>query len=168
VKVCNNCGSENPNHNEFCANCKVPLPAAISGGDGDGDQAAEKTEDEMSRYNDIKKACDKVQDGEWSVEEFDNFLQDLMRLLARHEGEIREVEIPPESMDDFSMELDTGFSGVELYNEGLATLMLYVDEQNPSYLQAGLDLVLKGNQRINEAIRMNRKTRNSMGEVKID
>lgn len=167
MKICTNCGAENPDFEEFCAGCRVPLPEATTGGGG-YEEPEEEAKDEMSRYNDIKKAVEKIKHGEWNMSRFEAFLQELMAMLSRFEQEIRDVNIPEESYDDFSMELDIGFNGVDLYNEGLANLMLYVTDQNNSYLETGLDLIHKGNSKINEAIRVNRSHRKGMGEVQGD
>lgn len=152
---------------EFCETCRVPLPKAAEGSQQSSLEGAQPDivpeEDETSRYGDIKEAVEKMQSGEWTLEEYEYFMQDLMQLLMSFEQEIRDVEIPEESYDEFNNELETGFTGVNLYNEGLATLMLYVDDQNPVHLENGLQLVWEGNEKINEAIRINRLHRAGMG-----
>ncbi len=168
MKICNNCSAQNPDVNEFCENCKIPLPPPVPGSSVSATSSFDvPTEDEMSRFNDIKNAVENVKNRAWSLQKFESFLQNLMKMLARFEQDIREVEIPEESYDDFAGELDIGFNGVDLYNEGLANLMLYVDDQNEAYLDQGLDLVFQGNAKINEAIRINRNHRAGMGEVQV-
>jgi len=89
-------------------------------------------------------------------------------VLARKEQEIRDIEIPSEAYEDFRAELELGFQGIEMYNRGIATMRLYLADKNPAHVHEGLELILDGNEAINEAMRLNRENRRKMEDAFID
>lgn len=161
--VCTRCGTENSDGTRFCTNCQAALPQIPA-----GTQVARPPDKVTDRYNQLKEASDKVLNGEWTIEEYGEFLENIAQVLAQKEVEIREIEIPEESYDDFAEELEVGFNGIALYNEGIAHMMLYLEDQNPENIEYGLELVWQGNEQINEAMRINRENRRKLEEMYID
>jgi hypothetical protein len=120
------------------------------------------------RYLQLKEAGDKVRGGIWTIEEYGTFLDNISRILMQKEQEIREIEIPPEAIEEFREELEIGFAGIELYNNGIAHMKVFLEDRNPEHIDYGLDLVKDGNEKINEAMRINRENRRKLEEMYID
>lgn len=161
--ICMKCGHKNPSGAHSCEQCGALLPKMT--------QAAIETAPPPKvneRYLLLKDAGDKAKSGEWSIEEYGKFLNEIRAVLSQKEQEIREIEIPEEAIDEFADELEVGFSGIELYNQGIANMILYLDDQNPDHIDYGLELVHEGNEKINEAMRINRENRRKLEEMYID
>lgn len=120
------------------------------------------------RLMQLEDAARKAAEGEWSQEELGEFLDGIIRILNEREQQIREIEIPPEAVEDFREELEVGFSGIQLYTEGVQRMLLFVEDPNPTHLEEGLDLARQGNDHINEAMRINRDNRRKLEEMYID
>jgi len=159
--LCLKCGHKNPDGANFCQSCSAALPRMTQ------TDAAPPTK-VNERYMQLKDAGDKAKSGEWSIEEYGQFLHEIQQILAQKEAEIKEIEIPEEALDEFAEELDVGFGGIELYNQGIATMMLYLEDQDPNHIDYGLELVHEGNEKINEAMRINRENRKKLEEMYID
>jgi hypothetical protein len=159
--VCTRCGTENPAGKRYCTSCQAALPQMVS--------QEMRTPDKLTaRYNQLRDAADKVTDGEWTLDEYADFMEHIAQVLAEKEEEIREIEIPEEGYEDFAEELEVGFNGIALYNEGISHMLMFVDDQNTDHLDYGLELVLQGNDLLNEAMRINRETRRKLEEMYID
>lgn len=163
MKLCTRCGAQNPDNLNYCANCNSVLPNIPA-----ATQSPKPPDKVMERYNQLKEASDLVLTGEWSVEEYGEFLENIAQVLAQKEQEIRDIEIPQEAYEDFAEELTVGFEGINLYNEGVAHMMMYLDTQNPEDIHYGLELVLQGNENINQAMKINRENRRKLEEMYID
>ena len=157
------CGHQNPMGMNYCQSCNTMLPRVPQAADVDAQH--QKVNE---RYLQLKEAGDKVISGEWSIEEYSNFLDHISRVLAQKEQEIRDIEIPPEAFEDFRQELEVGFQGIELYNNGVATMRLFLADHNPAHIHEGLELIREGNEQINEAMKINRENRRKLEEVYID
>ncbi|MFP4498380.1 MAG: hypothetical protein ACLFQV_09240 [Vulcanimicrobiota bacterium] len=123
---------------------------------------------EMGRYNQLREAVEKIKSGEWSIDEYADFIENIAEALAQKETEIRDIEIPEEAYDDFAEELEVGFNGIALYNEGVSHMMLYLEDENVEHLDYGLELAYQGNEQINEAMCINRRNRRKLEEMYID
>jgi len=163
LKVCTRCGAQNSDDKKYCVNCQAVLPNIPA-----ASRSPKPPEIVMERYNQLKEAGDMVLNGEWTVEEYGEFLEGISQVLAQKEQEIREIEIPEEAYDDFAEELEVGFNGIALYNEGIAHMMLYLEDENPEHIEYGLQLVYEGNESINEAMKVNRENRRKLEEMYID
>lgn len=162
MKVCTKCGAQNSDSQKYCISCQSVLPNIPSV------QVITAPDKVMERYNQLKEAADMVLSGEWTIEQYGEFLENVSRILAQKEQEIRDIEIPEEAYDDFSEELQVGFEGIALYNEGIAHMMMYLESQNPDDIEYGLELVYQGNEKINNAMRINRENRRKLEEMYID
>lgn len=163
MKVCTRCGAQNPDNKKYCVNCQAVLPNIPS-----ATQSPKLPETVMERYYQLREAGDLVVNGEWTVEEYGEFLENISQVLAKKEHEIRDIEIPEEAYDDFSEELEVGFNGIALYNEGIAHMMLYLEDEDPENIEYGLQLVYEGNESINQAMKVNRENRRKLEEMYID
>ncbi|MCD4783426.1 MAG: zinc ribbon domain-containing protein [Candidatus Eremiobacteraeota bacterium] len=163
MKVCTRCGAQNQENKKYCVNCQAVLPNIPA-----ATQSPKLSETVMERYYQLKEAGDLVLNGEWTVEEYGEFLESISQVLAKKEQEIREIEIPEEAYDDFAEELEVGFNGIALYNEGIAHMMLYLEDEDPEHIEYGLQLVDEGNESINKAMKVNRENRRKLEEMYID
>lgn len=120
------------------------------------------------RLLELENAAKKVLSGEWTAEQFGSFLGDIQQKLAEREQAIREIEIPPEAVEDFREELEVGFTGIQLYNEGVKRMILFVEDSDVAHIEEGMDLVRQGNDHINEAMRINRENRKRLEEAYLD
>ena len=159
--LCIKCGHINPPGSNYCQKCNAILPKMAQTEVAPPPKVNE-------RYNQLRNAGDRVKSGEWTVDEYSDFLAGISNALAQKEMEIREIEIPEESYEDFREELEIGFSGIELYNQGISEMRLYIEDLDPARIDCGLELIADGNDRINEAMRINRENRREIEEMNID
>lgn len=163
MKICTRCGAQNQDNLKYCTSCNSVLPNIPA-----ATQFPKAPDYVMERYSQLKEAGELVLSGEWTIEEYGEFLENVSKVLADKEQEIRDIEIPEEAYEDFSDELEVGFEGIAMYNEGIAHMMLYLEDQNPEHIEYGLELVHQGNERINNAMRINRENRRKLEEMYID
>ena len=104
----------------------------------------------------IEDACQRVASGEWDGDQFADYIEQLAEKLAERENFIRQIEIPPEAIEDMREELEIGFSGIAHWNDGVARLAQFIEEPDVSHLEEGLDLCRQGNDLLNDAMRINR------------
>lgn len=115
-----------------------------------------------SRYRQIRGKCDEVRSGQITVAHFSSYLQELSNILAQRAQSIydnlEETDYYAENAD----EVDMGVAGVQSYESGVNLLWEYVDDANPAHIDEGLLLIWEGNQRIIEAMRINRQSREDL------
>lgn len=157
--ICTKCGQLNPAGANYCHGCSSVLPKVVL------DAEAVTHEKVTERYQQLKEAGEKVLGGTWSVEEYATFLDDISNLLAQKEQEIRDIEIPADALEDFRQEIEIGFSGLELYTNGISTMRQFLTDGDEAHIQQGLELIRDGNEMINEAMRINRENRRKLEEV---
>lgn len=163
--ICMTCGEQNPAGNINCQKCNANLQQSP---DAPQQKTSPQHQKVNERYMQLKEAGDNVLSGAWTVDEYSNFLDHISRVLAQKEQEIRDIEIPPEAFEDFRQELEIGFSGIELYTNGINMMREFLQDNDASHIEAGLDLIQNGNEMINEAMRINRENRRKLEEVYID
>lgn len=160
--ICVKCGQQNPSGANYCQSCNTVLPKVPQAADPFTHQPVNE------RYLQLKEAGDRVLASEWTIEQYAAFLDNISRVLARKEQEIRDIEIPAEALEDFRTELELGYQGIDLYTAGIATMRLYLADRNPAHIHEGLEQILEGNEAINEAMRINRENRRKMEEAYVD
>ena len=160
--LCVKCGCEKESEARVCQKCGAALPRYVS---EETPPPPVETPVVNERLQIFEDAVARVTSGEWSVEEFVNFLDDISAVLAEKEQDIRSIEIPDEAADDFAEELSVGFAGIELYNEGIGLMYSYVESGDPELLAQGLESIRRGNEDINEAMRINRENRSKLDDV---
>lgn len=105
----------------------------------------------------VEDACLRVASGEWSTDQFADYIDQLAEKLQERENFIRQIEIPPEAIEDMREELEVGFSGIAHWNDGVARMAQFVDEVDVTHLEEGLELCRQGNDLLNDAMRINRE-----------
>ena len=103
-----------------------------------------------------------MRNGEITAEEFSETLTNIAIELANKTDEIVEEVESSGYYSDASEEVEAGFKGIDLYEQGLAKMILFLGEGNSDYLDEGLELITQGNDFINEAMRLNRDARRSL------
>lgn len=159
--LCLMCGQDNPEGAGFCSNCKAVIPKTNI-------VSSAPPPIVNRRYMLIKTACDKVRSGEWDLNKFGEFVYEVKQSLLEKVEEIKDIGIPEEAMDEFVEELETGYTGVELYLRGVELLILFLSEQKAEHLDQGIVLIAEGNDKINEAMRINRENRRKLEELYSD
>lgn len=161
MKVCTRCGAQNEDSSRHCTQCNAVLPNISSS----VTQVPKPPDKVYERYEHLREAGEKVLEGEITIEEYADFVEEISHVLAQREEEIRDVEIPDDAYEDFSEELELGFQGISLYNEGIAHMLMYVEDQDPEHIRYGLELVYEGNESINDAMKINRDNRRKLEEM---
>lgn len=163
--LCVKCGFQNADGSNYCTSCLAQLPRLVQA-------AIPRSEDEAPRINErlqqFEDAVAKVQSGDWETEQFAAFLDEMAEILAEKERDIRSIPIPEEAEDDFREELEIGFSGIEMYGLGVNRMFSFLQDLDGGHLEEGLELVRQGNERINEAMRVNRENRRKLEETFMD
>lgn len=162
--ICVKCGFNNPDGSNYCQECNAVLPKLHQ-------VSVVPPQKVNERYNQLREAGEKVKGGEWTIEQYAEFLNNVAQILAQKAEEIREIsetEIPPEAFADFEEELTIGFDGIAHYELGIVEMMLYCGSHDPTHIDKGLELVAIGNEKINEAMGINRENRRKLEEMYID
>lgn len=120
------------------------------------------------RVRELEEAAEKVQSGEWEIETFQEYVESILQVMNEREQSIRAIEIPPQTIEQFRAELEAGFTGITLYHEGLAKMATFGDTEDPAVLTEGLALVKKGNDYLNEALRLNYSSQKKYEEMYLD
>ncbi|MGM9998804.1 MAG: hypothetical protein ACI38Q_05370 [Candidatus Bruticola sp.] len=160
--LCIKCGFDNEQDARICKKCGAALPRYVA--EAEVEEVKVESPVINERLQIFEQAVDRVGSGEWSTEEFAHFLEETAAVLADKEQGIRSIDIPEEAAEDFKEELEVGFEGIKLYNQGMQVFFAYVESEDPALLEEGLELVRRGNERINEAMRINRENRSKLEE----
>jgi hypothetical protein len=106
--------------------------------------------------SEVTEACQHVAAGEWDLDQFADYIEQLAERLAEREEFIKSMPIPPEIIDEIREELELGFSGITYWNDGVARLAQFPDDPDVEHLEEGLELCRQGNDLLNEAAQLNR------------
>lgn len=115
-----------------------------------------------SRYRQIRQRCEEVQGGQITLAEFITYLQDLSNILTTRAQAIYDNFQATDYWAENGDECEIGISGVESYEAGVNELWAYVEELDPERISNGLVMIWEGNQRIIEAMRINRENREAL------
>lgn len=159
--ICIKCGAQNPNDARYCNNCNAMLPKMA-------DSYEEEAPPIHDRYNQLKNAGEKVKSGEWTADEFIEFVEGIYHVLTGISQDIREIDIPPESTSEFEEELAIGFEGISLYEQGIQEMLGFIQTKDPVHIDSGLAMIRQGNDRINQAMHINRQNRKKLEEMYIE
>lgn len=155
---CFKCGHDNPSTASVCAKCKTALPKMPANYEAPRPVITER----LQKFID---AVDNLKNRVWSADEFKDFLDTMSKTLAEKANDIRSVEIPQEMMEDFMQEMSVGLEGINLYEHGMTELYMIFKDNNVNHLDTGLAYIEEGNNKINEAMRINRENRQKMDEL---
>lgn len=116
----------------------------------------------LGRYNQFKRAVDNVRSEAWSPEEFNEFLVNIYEDLSAKAQEMREI-IATENYGEFAKdEVECGLAGLDLFESGMQELSVFLEDGEFVHLDEGLALIWEGNEKINEAMRLNREGRDNL------
>jgi hypothetical protein len=119
-------------------------------------QQSDSPEPIEQHLNEVTEACQRVASGDWDLDQFGDYIDQLVERLAEREEFIKNMPIPPEIIDEIREELELGFSGITYWNDGVARLAQFADDPDFEHLEEGLELCRQGNDLINEAAQLNR------------
>lgn len=163
--LCVKCGFQNSGGAKYCSKCNAQLPRVLHGPQEEVEPDTPRVQDRLQQ---IEAAAARAASGEWNPEEFGRFLEETAVILAEKEQAIRDIPIPDEAVEDFREELEVGYMGIDLYNQGVQRMFDFVAETNPLILEEGLELVRQGNEFVNQAMRINRENRRKLEEMSTD
>lgn len=116
----------------------------------------------LGRYNQFKRAVDNVRSEAWSPEEFNEFLVNIYEDLSAKAQEMREIIVNENYGDYAKEEVECGLAGLDLFEAGMQELSLLLEDGEFVHLDEGLSLIWEGNEKINEAMRLNREGRDNI------
>jgi hypothetical protein len=93
---------------------------------------------------------------------FTAFLQEQSNILSERAQAIYDNLEATDYYAENADEVDMGIAGVQSYEEGVNALWAFVEDGDPSHIESGLLNIWEGNQRIIEAMRINRESRESL------
>lgn len=110
----------------------------------------------------LQELVDGVKNGNISIDEFVGNITDILADLSEKAKDIMEIVDETNYAAESPDEVETGFEGIDAYEQGLSLFLLYGDQQDPVILDQGMELVTEGNNKINQAIRLNREKRTNL------
>jgi len=155
---CLKCGQDNPPTANLCVKCKAQLPKVTESYEAPRPVITER----LQKFID---AVENLKGGVWTRDEFKDFLDTMSKTLAEKSADIRSTEIPAEIAEDFIEEMSIGLEGVSLYEHGMSEMYLLFKDNDINHLDNGLSYIEEGNNKINEAMRINRENRKKLDEL---
>lgn len=148
--ICVRCGQQNPDNANFCASCNIPLPKISA-------WAATPLSPRISKhYNQLQEACQDIKSGKLTPEQFRELMEMLYSAIEQQAHEIESMEIPDYLLLKLQTQIDTGFSGIYDFLDGIQELHLYLEDGNEEHFEIGLQLAQRGNESLNQALDMAR------------
>lgn len=152
---CSDCGFTNPSSERFCLACNSQLGVARATSRPDAEAST-------SRYRQIRQKCEEVQTGHVTVEHFVAYMTDLSNILSQRAQSIYDNFQATDYWSENGEECEIGVSGVESYEAGVNEIWAFIEDGDPSHINEGLVMIWEGNQRIIEAMRINRENREAL------
>lgn len=103
-----------------------------------------------------------MQRGRITAEQFSAYLQELSNILTQRAQAIYDNFEATDYYAENGEECDIGVSGVQSYEGGVNELWQFLEDGDPDHLSNGLVQIWEGNQRIIEAMRINRENREAL------
>ncbi len=103
-----------------------------------------------------------MRNGSWTVEEFGEFLNNIYEDLGAKAQEMREIILEEKYEEINGEEVTMGGSGIDLYDSGMQEMSYFLEDGEEHHLDEGLALIWEGNEKINEAMRLNREGRDNL------
>ena len=157
---CPNCGSEVGPEDEVCPNCNYQLFSSDP-----LDRPAPKTHDHdiTTRYDDFAGRVQMVLDGRMTREQFGTWLGTIQQMLIAQRDRYVDM-IRTSGYYEFSTEeVDMGMTGILDFEEAMEIMGLFSrGEADVGVLQSALEKMWEGNQKCNEAMRINREFRKQL------
>jgi hypothetical protein len=159
---CPNCGHPLEQGVEECGNCQMPLVS-----DDPLDRPAPKSHDQdiTSRYDEFASRVQLVRDGRMTREQFGTWLGTIRKSLVGQRDRYIEM-IKTSGYYEFSSdEVDMGMTGILDYEEGMEMMSEFANNgADFSVLDKALQRMWDGNEKCNEAMRINREFRAQLEE----
>ena len=154
--ICMQCGHQNEGKNlRNCENCGAILPRMDT-------SSMVRSEEQSGRVKQFSDAVENVRSGEWSPEEFIEFLQGIYEALSNLRGDIENLIVESEYEEHGSEEVEQGLGGMNLFEEGMEEMSLYAEDGDLMHLDMGMEKIIQGNAMINDAKRINRVSRQEL------
>jgi hypothetical protein len=158
LAICVKCGNQNPPGSNYCEACATPMPKV------EYFQYFEPTI-VRDRLDKIQAQIDNVQKEEITIQEFADFISVTYQELQQKGQEIQELVDSSDYCEISPEEVDIGYQGMQQYESGLQEMYVYVEDMDPCHLTQGMELMVDGNAKINNAMRINRENREIDGVV---
>ena len=158
--ICLVCGNTNPPDATECNGCGTNLSRMDQASSPPKTAGARVTQ----RFDMFKEICQHVKLGEISSEEFGAWLsQHYAVMKERAEAYVAYME---ESgyYEYQTEEVELSFEGIGDYDEGVSELFAFVSDGELTHIDLALELIWQGNEKINEAMRVNRDFRKGLEE----
>lgn len=159
---CPYCGQPVSPGDEECGNCQATLVSSDP-----LDRPAPKTHDRdiTSRYDEFASRVQMVRDGRMTREQFSTWLGTIKKQLVSQRDRYVEMIRTSGYYEMSSDEVDMGMTGILDYEEGMELMSLFAaSEEDLSVLDQALAKMWEGNEKCNEAMRINRAFRNQLEE----
>lgn len=122
--------------------------------------ASEEEEEEVTeRLDRIREAANAVLTGGMPVDEFMAFIKDQHERFSAHANATKKFVQETGYMETDKEEVEVGYEGITSYLEGFREMLRYGRNQDPQFLEMGLELMSRGNNLINKAKCINRDNR---------
>lgn len=149
--ICVRCGQHNQPGMKYCEHCNMLLPRL----DPESEITVPK---ESGLYSRLVEMTRRVREQEITPLEFSEQIASTFASLGEKSHEIQEIVYSTNYYHDSPEEVEAGFTGIQMFEEGLAVMARFIDTGDQGLLVKGLELAWKGNELINEAKRLNRGT----------
>ncbi|MBI3928288.1 MAG: hypothetical protein HY319_22280 [Armatimonadetes bacterium] len=136
-----------------CTHCGAALPRILQ------PTSVDQFEKRTSRYNQFREAGQKAKEGKWSPEEYADWLQNISRLLAQKARYLIDLYHSTGYYEYGAEEVEMGITGIQDYEQAMETMWEFIEDGDPRHIERGLELMWEGNEKINEAMRLNREFR---------
>jgi RNase P subunit RPR2 len=160
---CPYCGHGVESTDHECKNCESILVSSDP-----LDRPAPKSHEQeiTSRYDEFAGRVQMVRDGRMSRGQFATWLGTVQQMLVGQRDRYIEMIRTSGYYDFSSDEVDMGMTGILDYEEAMEMMVLFAgdDEADMSILDAALEKMWDGNEKCNEAMRINRDFRAKLEE----
>jgi hypothetical protein len=116
------------------------------------------------RFDMFKDMVQKAKIGQVSSQEFLAWLASNYEIMDQRANAYVDYMEETGYIEYQTQEVLLSFEGLEDYDAGCQQFFLYCEDGDLSRLDAGLELIWQGNEKINEAMRLNRQFRKSLEE----
>lgn len=159
---CPNCGYPIGVNVHTCPNCQFVIYSQDP-----IDRPAPKTHerDITDRYDQFAERVQMIRDGRMSVEQFGNWLRTTQQmLLGQRERYVEMIKVSG-YYEDSTDEVNMGMTGILDYEEAMEMMLSFANgEADSATLDAALEKMWEGNEKCNEAARINRRFRAQLEE----
>lgn len=151
--ACAACGFINPSKESLCLACGLGLARAP--------QTVDPTEE---RYRRIASNVEQLRQGHVTLEQFVDFIEAMQHTVTEEGQALCDYFETSGYYQESPLEVETGVAGLQSYEVGLSELRQFAEDLDETHLEAGLQTVREGNDKILEAMRLNRERRDRLAD----